>query len=122
MSILHGMVAALLSLLAFQLLGEAFVRLLRLPVPGPVAGMAGLFAVLAIRGRVPEALRTTSDALLQRLMLFLVPATAGLMLQLDRLGRDWVAIAIAGIGGTVVTLVTTALTLRLLIARRPRHD
>jgi putative effector of murein hydrolase LrgA (UPF0299 family) len=116
------MLPALLSLLAFQLLGEALVRALRLPVPGPVAGMAALFAVLAIRGRVPEALRTTSEALLQRLMLFLVPATAGLMLQLDRLGRDWIAIAVAGVGGTALTLVMTALTLRVLVARRPGHD
>ena len=116
------MVAALLSLLLFQLAGELVVRALHVPVPGPVAGMAGLLAALAIHGRVPEALRTTSDALLQRLMLLLVPATAGLMLQLDRLGRDWIAIAVAGIGGTAVTLVMTALTLRALVARGSRRD
>ena len=33
------------------------------------------------------------------------------MLQLDRPGRDWIAIAVAGVGGTAVTLVMTALTL-----------
>jgi len=115
------MVAAFLSLLLFQLAGEIVVRALHVPVPGPVAGMAGLFAALAILGRVPESLRTTSDALLQRLMLLLVPATAGLMLQIDRLGRDWIAIAVAGVGGTAVTLATTALTLRVLIGRGSRR-
>jgi holin-like protein len=112
------MVVALLTLLLFQLLGEVLVRALHAPVPGPVAGMAALFAVLVVRGRIPDALRATSDALLQRLMLLLVPATAGLMLQLDRLGRDGIAIAVAGIAGTAVTLVTTALTLRALARTR----
>jgi putative effector of murein hydrolase LrgA (UPF0299 family) len=36
----------------------------------------------------------------------------------EQLGDDWVAFVVAGIGGTAIAIVVTALTLRLLLARR----
>ena len=43
------MIPALATLLVFQLLGEALVLALAVPVPGPVAGLALLLVVLALR-------------------------------------------------------------------------
>jgi holin-like protein len=43
------MIAALATLLAFQLAGEALRAALHLPVPGPVIGMALLLVWLVIR-------------------------------------------------------------------------
>ena len=37
-------------LLVYQLVGEVVVRLLDVPIPGPVLGMVMLFVTLAIRG------------------------------------------------------------------------
>jgi holin-like protein len=42
------MLSYIAMLLGFQLAGETLVKLSGLPVPGPVAGMAMLFAVLVI--------------------------------------------------------------------------
>ena len=44
-------------------------------MPGALTWLLLLFAVLVRRGGVPEHLRTTSNTLLQHLMLLLVPAT-----------------------------------------------
>jgi putative effector of murein hydrolase LrgA (UPF0299 family) len=43
------MIAGLAALLVCQLTGEAVARLFGLPVPGPVIGMALLFAILLRR-------------------------------------------------------------------------
>ena len=99
------MLGAFIFLLLFQLVGEVTVRLLNLPLPGPVVGMLGLFVVLVIRGGVPENLQTTSNALLQYLMLLLVPATTGVMMYFNRLAEEWLAIVLAGVGGAAPGLL-----------------
>ena len=81
------MIPALASLLVCQLLGEALVRVLGIPVPGPVVGMAGLLAVLVVRPAWLAALKPT-DNLLQHLSLLFVPAGVGVMLHLQRLGDE----------------------------------
>ncbi|WP_300467156.1 CidA/LrgA family protein [Breoghania sp.] len=48
------MIAALTILLLCQLMGEIIVRLLSLPLPGPIAGLVLLAVGLSIRGNVPE--------------------------------------------------------------------
>ena len=112
------MLGAITWLLVFQLVGEIAVQWFKLPLPGPVVGMLLLFAVLVIRGGAPENLRETSNTLLQHLMLLFVPAVTGVMIQFKRVGEEWVPILLAGIGGTAITMVVTALTLRLLLAPR----
>lgn len=46
-------------------MGEGVVRLLGLPVPGPVVGLAVMLAVLSLRRRLPAALNETATGLLQ---------------------------------------------------------
>jgi holin-like protein len=112
-----GLVAGFLWLLLFQFVGEVIVRSLMLPLPGPVLGMLVLFVVLVIRGGAPDHLRVTGSTLLQHLMLLLVPATAAVMLHLERVGAAWLPIVLGSVGGAAVTMGVTALTLRLLLAR-----
>lgn len=111
------MLTALFCLFLFQLAGEATVRWLALPVPGPVVGMMLFFAALLIHGRVPETLRATGNTLLQHLMLLLVPATVAVMIHFKRIGEEWLAIGLAGVGGAAVTMAVTAVTLRWLLSR-----
>ncbi|MGE5157214.1 MAG: CidA/LrgA family protein, partial [Gemmatimonas sp.] len=49
------MVAALLLLIACELIGELARAALNLPVPGPVIGMLLLAAVLSLRKDKPDA-------------------------------------------------------------------
>jgi len=112
------MIPALTLLLVFQLIGEVAVQALALPVPGPVLGMALLVCVLVLRGTVPRALRDTATGLLQHLSLLFVPAGAGVMIHLARLGNEWLAILVSLAVSTAASLAVTALVLRALLRRR----
>jgi holin-like protein len=111
------MLGALTVLLVYQLVGEALVQLTGLPVPGPVVGMLLLFITLIVRAGASEALRTTSQQLLSHLSLLFVPAGVGVMLHFGRLGEEWLALTVALVASTVITLAVTALVMRLLQRR-----
>jgi len=112
------MLAALTTLLLYQLLGEVIVQGLGLPVPGPVLGMIFLFLTLMLRGGPSEELRQTSGTLLQHLSLLFVPAGAGVMVYFARLGDEWLPIVVSVVGSTVLTIAVTGVVLRFLIRRR----
>jgi len=109
------MLAAITLLLVFQLAGEVLAHALGLPVPGPVIGLALLFAVLAARRHVAASVRDTANGLLSHLSLLFVPAGTGVLVHLDRLGSELVPIGIALVASTVLTIAVTALTMRWLM-------
>ncbi|HMN93070.1 MAG TPA: CidA/LrgA family protein [Hydrogenophaga sp.] len=109
------MIASLATLLVFQLLGEVLVRTLGLPVPGPVLGLALLLPLLAWRPTVLAMVRPTAQTLLQHLSLLFVPAGVGVMLHLNRIGEEALAIGVALVLSTWVGLVVAALTLQWLM-------
>ena len=96
-------------LLIFQLIGEVGARLLDIPVPGPVIGMLLLFLALAVRRSVPPSLDTASSTLLSHLSLLFVPAGVGMMIHLERITGEWLPIAVALLGSTVITMLASAL-------------
>ena len=106
------MLHAIGALLVFQLAGEVISQLLGLPVPGPVLGMALLFAAMGAVPALAQRMRDTANALLQHLSLLFVPAGVGVMLHAQRVAAEWVAIVAAVVVGTAITLVVTALTIK----------
>jgi len=116
------MLSALTLILTCQLAGELVTRFLGLPLPGPVAGMALLFALLAIKGSVPQEIGAVSDALLKHLALLFVPAGVGVMAHFDLLGQDWLPISVALIGSTLATIAITALVMSRLSRVAPGDD
>ncbi|HVN41419.1 MAG TPA: CidA/LrgA family protein [Steroidobacteraceae bacterium] len=108
------MLRGITLLLLFQLAGEVISRLFALPVPGPVIGMALLFAALAWRGGTDEGLRSTAANLLQHLSLLFVPAGVGVMLHLHRIASEWRPIVAALLVSTFLTITVTGLVLRAL--------
>lgn len=114
------MLAALTILLVYQLVGEILVVTLALPVPGPVVGMALLFASLVLRGEAPTDLRDTANGLLRHLSLLFVPAGVGVMAHLHRLANEWLPIAASLVLSTLLTIAVTALVMRALLAARAR--
>ncbi len=116
------MIPALAGLLACQLAGEIMVRALMLPLPGPVAGLGLLFAYLLWRGRtrpdpiaaIPPDLGHVCDALLRNLALLFIPAAVGVVQYLDLLRRYAGPIALTIAVSTLLTLVVTAATFRLV--------
>ena len=112
------MIAALTQLLIFQLIGEVVARGLDLPVPGPVIGMALLFATLSLRGGPGESLKTTSQTLLSHLSLLFVPAGVGIVVHLSRVADEWPALLAALLVSTFGSMAVTALVMKAL-ARKP---
>lgn len=94
-----------------QLIGELVTRALEIPVPGPVLGMVILFLVLVFLGSIPEKLSAAADGLLNHLSLLFVPAGVGVMLHFPLLGNDWLAITVALVVSTVLTIAVTALVM-----------
>jgi holin-like protein len=107
-------------LLVFQCAGEALVRLAGLPVPGPVAGMALLFAALLARGQATGALTAAAGGLGQHLSLLFVPAGVGVMMYVGQVTAEWLPIVAALLVSTVLAIAATALTFAWLVRRQQR--
>ena len=110
------MIRALALLLACQLSGEILARTFGLPIPGPVIGLALLAVGILIHARATGAdaskiesaeLGRTAGALLGSLGLLFVPAGVGVVQQLPVVGAYGLALAIALVGSTVLTLIVT---------------
>ena len=112
------MIGSVAALLVFQLAGEVLVRLLGLPLPGPVAGMLLLFVALAIRRAVPAELAATANGLLAHLSLLFVPAGVGIIVHLHDLAGRWPALLATVVLSTALAVMVTAVTLSAL--RRAR--
>ncbi len=111
-------------LLSCQLIGEGIVAFSGLPVPGPVLGMVLLFVGMVLRGGVPDGLGRVSDGLLAHLSLLFVPAGVGVMLHLATLRDEWLAVSVALVLSTVLTIAVTGLVMTFLIRwmERPRQE
>jgi putative effector of murein hydrolase LrgA (UPF0299 family) len=112
------MSAQLTLVFACQLAGELIVATLMWPLPGPVVGMAILFVGLVVNGAVPDDLAAVSAGLLDNLSLLFIPAGVGVMLHAPLLARDGVAIGLALVVSTVLTIAVTA----LVMARMARPE
>lgn len=112
-SFLEGM----LLLVGFQLGGELAKRLLHLPVPAPVLGMAFLLLLLLGLGRVPASLARASDGLLGHLALLFVPASVSAILDLGAIRSELLAIALAVVASTWAAMAATAGTFLLMEGR-----
>jgi holin-like protein len=105
-------------LLLCQALGEALARLLALPLPGPVVGLALLLPLLAwqtLRAPVEAA----AAPLLAHLSLLFVPVGVGVVVHLPLLGAQGARIALVLVVSTVLGMAATALVLRALLRGEP---
>lgn len=103
------MLQAITAIFACQLAGEAIIVASGLPLPGPVIGMALLFAFLMARGHVPTDLGRVGDRLLGNLSLLFVPAGAGIMMHVQRLEGEALPIGVTLVVSTLATIAVTAL-------------
>ena len=99
-------------LLMFQLAGEIVSRLWAPSVPGPVVGLALFAAALIVVPRLLAAVRPTVTEFLRHLSLLFVPAGVGVVVQLDRIRAEAVAIGAALVISTAVGIAVGALAFR----------
>lgn len=115
-------IAALTLFLICQLAGETLVRSLgvawsHFAFPGPVAGMALLFGLLALRGRIGPAVGVASNGILRNLSLLFVPAAVGIVQYGDVIAEFGFALISALVLSTVATLIVTVFVF-VWVARR----
>lgn len=117
------MLASLSLILLCQLIGEAVVRGLGMPLPGPVLGLLLLLILLLARDRVAllaqgplrdGGVESASKGLLSHLSLLFVPAGVGIVQELDLLAAHGIAIVVVLALSVIVTLLATVLTFRLV--------
>ena len=110
------MIRGILLLLLFQLVGEVLSRALRLPAPGPVLGLALLTLAMAGWNRWRPFSDKELDAsdlgraamgMLGVLSLLFVPAGVGVVQYLGLIGEYGVALSVALVASTVLTLLAT---------------
>ncbi len=107
-------------ILLFDLAGELAERALRVPLPGPVIGMALLFAALGLARGLAARIERGAGVLLGQMSLFFVPAGVGVVAQLGLLGAEWLAIGVALVGSTLLALVASAGAFTLAARAAPR--
>lgn len=101
-------------ILVCQLIGEFTVTTLDIPFPGPVAGMVFLFLFLLVKKNIPTDLETVAGGLLNNLSLMFVPAGVGVMAHFELLGSDGLALSIAIVVSTLLTIAITAKVMNVL--------
>ncbi|MEO9386406.1 CidA/LrgA family protein [Chromobacterium phragmitis] len=114
------MLDLLLWLLGYQLAGEALVRWLGWPMPGPVLGLLLLFATLWLRRSAPAALQRETPRFLGHMSLLFIPAGGALMAYSPLLRSHGWQLALILLGSTLATLLASGLVLKLLLRGR-RH-
>ena len=116
------MIASLSLILLCQLAGEAFVRGLRLPMPGPVIGLMILLVLLLARDRFPllargplqgDGVESASRGLLANLSLLFVPAGVGVVQKLDLIVNHGIAFLGVLVISVLITLLVTVATFLL---------
>src|ERR1700674_1003449 len=119
------MIASLSLILLCQLAGEALVRGLGLPMPGPVIGLVVLLLLLLLRDRFAvlargplqgDGVESASRGLLANMSLLFVPAGVGVVQKLDLLAEHGIAVTAVLAVSVVVTLLATVAT--FLVASR----
>jgi holin-like protein len=124
------MIASLSLILLCQLAGEAFVRGLGLPMPGPVIGLIILLLLLLARdhftllARGPlqdDGVEAASRGLLANLSLLFVPAGVGVVQKLDLIVDHGIAflgvLAVSVLITLLVTVATFLVASRLLTSK-----
>ncbi|MBN8901574.1 MAG: CidA/LrgA family protein [Rhodospirillales bacterium 69-11] len=117
----HSRLLQIGLLSGFWLAGELLVRLAHLPVPGGIAGMLIVLAMLASRRLSPLSMRRGADWLLAEMLLFFVPAVLAVLDHHEFLGWMGVKLLAVILAGTVAVMSVTAITVDLCVRLSLRH-
>lgn len=117
------MIGALSLLFVCEFAGDGIARVLGLPLPGSVLGMLILLLWLASVKRDRPVLGQVTGWLTAHLSVMFVPAAVGLIAQGAVLSRYGLALTVATVVSTLLTLVVTVLVfqgaLRFVERRAP---
>ncbi|ERM02471.1 murein hydrolase transporter LrgA [Brucella intermedia 229E] len=110
----HSRLMQIATLVGFWLAGEFFVRLVGLPLPGGIVGMALVLALL-LSGRISlfSMKRGGAEWFLAEMLLFFVPAVLAVLEHQELIGLLGLKIMAVILLGTLTVMSVTALTVDL---------
>ncbi|MBB5320916.1 CidA/LrgA family protein [Marinobacter oulmenensis] len=111
------MLRGFLVLVLFYILGESLRLLLALPVSGGVLGMVLITFTQMVKGSVSEDLAQASQGLIAVLVLLIMPGVVGVFFTANQFSGQWLAVAVALLAGTFLSVLTTLLLMKALTAR-----
>ena len=111
------MIDGLLILLFFQFLGEILIRLTGIPLPASVVGMVLLLVALLLNTPFPQRVAPAAGALIKHISLLIFPLGVGIVLQWHRYEDYAVALAVAVVIGTILSMLLVTLMLKKLMSK-----
>ncbi|WP_198538127.1 CidA/LrgA family protein [Marinicella sediminis] len=116
-------IAGVLILIVYHQLGEWLVRLAGWTLPGAVVGMLLFFLTLLALRKPPEMVTVGADFLLRHLALLFVPAGVGVVLLLELIRDQWLAMLVSLVISTVLSMLFTGWLMQLLMPKEHTpHD
>ena len=110
MDILRG----LCIIFIFWALGETTSQLARLPIPGAVLGMLGLWVALHFKWVTYASVQLSAKGFLGLMGVFFVPPSLGILLHIERLGQYGWKLALLVVFTSILSGLTMALIFKLL--------
>lgn len=116
------MLRGFLILVLFFLFGESLRLVFLVPVSGGVLGMIGMTLTLMVKGSVSDSLAAASQGLISVLVLLIMPGVVGVFFTADQFSGQWLAVAVALLAGTFLSVLTTLLLMKWLVQGRNRSQ
>lgn len=117
------LIVGVLILFIYHQTGEWLMHLIGWPLPGAVVGMLLFFLTLLALREPPQVVAVGAEFLLRHLALFFVPAGVGMVLLLDLIRDQWLAMLISLVASTVLSLLFTGWLMQLLLPKEQTpHD
>ena len=111
------MIDGLLILLFFQFLGEILMRLTGIPLPASVVGMVLLLVALLLNTPFTQRVAPAAGALIKHISLLIFPLGVGIVLQWHRYEDYALALAVAVVIGTILSMLLVTLMLKKLMSK-----
>ena len=107
------MIVGLTLLLVFQIIGNVLELMFHLPRPGAVVGMFLLLFCLISIDSLAEYVRPIALVLISYLAVLFVPAGVGIVLHVERIKTEWLAITVSLVTSTALAIITSSLVIKL---------
>lgn len=111
-----------LTILGFALLGEILQRIVPLPIPASVYGIALLFAALCLKWVKVEQVKDTGTFLTSILPILFVSPAVGIVEDWGLIREDLAAILLLLIGSTVLTFGISGRITQAIVKKEGKKD
>lgn len=96
-------------------IGELLNYIIPLPIPGSIYGMIILLLLLCLGIIEVKQIKEISDFLIEVLPVLFIPASVGIISQLEQIKNIWFQIIIITIISTMITMVVTGIVSQSII-------